>query len=702
MDIIYSKQEIAHLPYRNTSLSLEKRVEDLLKRLNLDEKIRLLSGHRIFNTAPINRLGLGRLRMTDGPFGVSMISGGLSKNTRFPSTKALAASWNRDLAKKLGTAIAEEVRAQKRHLLLAPGINIDRTPLNGRTFEYFGEDPYLIKELAIPFVRGVQDLQVGACVKHYVANNQEILRKKISVEIDERTLHEIYLRAFEEVVLDAQPYSVMTCYNKINGIYGSDNSYLLRDILFKKWGFEGFVVSDWGATYHNELTTQSCLEAGLSLEMPSGKKYTKKLLYEGLGKGEIDVDLINDSIRRILLIAGKTGVFDDPESLPKGERNSIKHQSLSREIAEEGTVLLKNEGLLPLNLDSISSIAVLGPNKNKKFGKLLYGGSSAVKPPYEVTPIEGIKKFCSNKINLTDDPTKADVVLLFMGLDHDKDGGRKTLVSGFFRKPKDVLEFGHDSEGADRAQLDLPKSQIELIKETTRENPNTVVILINGSPLGMKDWITDVPAVLEAWYGGMEAGNAIVNVLFGEVNPSGKLPITFPIHLSDSPAHKSSNTYPGDLEELKVHYEEGIYIGYRHFEKSDITPLFPFGFGLSYTTFSYENLSLDKNTIHTLDDTFTLFVDIKNTGYRSGAEVIQVYAHDLECDVDRPFKELVGFEKIELESNEKKTVPIRIRGKDLAYYDVKTHDWKLDQGKIQILVGSSSQDIHLQTEISYS
>ncbi|MHA2290066.1 MAG: glycoside hydrolase family 3 C-terminal domain-containing protein, partial [Promethearchaeota archaeon] len=624
MEIIYSKVEIAHLPYRNKSLILERRIEDLLKRLTLDDKIRLLSGHGTFNTAPINRVGLNRLRMTDGPFGVSMHSGGLSKNTRFPSTKALAASWNRDLAKKVGSAIAEEVRSHKRHILLAPGINIDRTPLNGRTFEYFGEDPYLVKELAIPFVRGVQDRQIGACVKHFVANNQEILRKKISVEIDERTLHEIYLRAFEDVIKEAQPYAVMTCYNKINGIYGSDNSYLLREILIDKWGFEGFIVSDWGATFHDELTTKSCLKAGLSLEMPSGKKYSKKLLREALGKGEIDVELINDAVKRILLIAGKTGVLDDPSSLPKGIRNSVEHQSLSREVAEEGIVLLKNDGILPLNLDSISSIAVLGPNKNKKFGKFLYGGSSAVKPPFEITPVEGIKKICSEKVNIINDPRKADVVLLFMGLNHDKDGGRRDFVTEFFSRRRKRLTLGHDSEAADRAQLELPKSQIELINETTRKNPNTVVILINGSPIGMKEWITDVPAVLEAWYGGMEAGNAITKILFGEVNPSGKLPITFPVDLADSPAHKSPNTYPGDLEELKVYYDEGIYIGYRHFEKNDISPLFPFGFGLSYTTFSYESLSLSKNTLDSLDDTLTVFVEIKNTGYRSGAEIIQV------------------------------------------------------------------------------
>ncbi len=702
MDVIYSKQEIAHLPYRNNKLDVEKRVEDLFKRLTLDEKIRLLSGHRIFNTAPINRVGLESMRMTDGPFGVSMLSGGLTKNTRFPCTKSLAATWNRDLANKLGGAIADEVRARGRHVLLAPGINIDRTPLNGRTFEYYGEDPYITKEFAIQFVKGVQDKNIGACIKHFVVNNQEILRKTISVEIDERTLHEVYLRSFESVIKEANPYFVMTCYNKVNGIYGSDNSYLIREVLLEKWGFQGVVVTDWGATYHDELTPKSCLKAGLSLEMPTGRKYKKKLLHDALQNHEIEEEWINDAVRRILLVAGKTGVFDNPDSLPIGITNSYDHQSLSRQIAEEGMVLLKNNGILPLDIASINSIAILGPNKNKKFGKLLYGGSSAVKPPYEVTPQVGIKNYLPDRVKLVQDPSKADVTLLFLGLNHDKDGGRREFFPIPFLKRKKALKYGHDSEGADRAQLELPHSQIALIENTIKQNPKTIVILINGSPIGMNNWIESVPAVLEAWYGGMEAGNAIAKVILGEINPSGKLPITFPEKIEDSPAHKSSEMYPGDLESLKVFYDEGIFVGYRHFEKYNISPLFPFGFGLSYTTFSYDSLSLEKNELKGLNDSLFLSVDITNTGSRSGSEIVQVYAHDVEAKVDRPFKELIGFEKIHLDPNDTKTVKIEIKGKDLAYYDVNIHDWNLDPGTIKILVGSSSQDIHLESEIVYS
>ncbi|WP_455463180.1 glycoside hydrolase family 3 protein, partial [Candidatus Hodarchaeum mangrovi] len=360
MKILYSKEEIKHLPYRKSNLPLDDRIKDILKRLTLDEKIRLLSGHRIFNTAPIPRLGLPRFRMTDGPLGVSMLSSGLTKNTRFPCTKALASTWNRELTRKFGESVAKEVAAVGRHCLLAPGINIDRTPFNGRTFEYFSEDPFLIKELVIPLVKAVQANRIATCVKHYAANNQETFRKEIDAQIDERTLHEIYLRGFESIVRNADPWSIMTCYNKVNGIYGSEHHYLLRDVLINKWGFSGFIVSDWGATKHDELTTEKCLEAGLSLEMPNAYKYKKDLVKDALLKGTISEGQINDVLRPLLIVMGKTGLFDESKTESKGERNTLDHQILAREIAEEGIVLLKNDNILPLKLEKLSSIAVLG------------------------------------------------------------------------------------------------------------------------------------------------------------------------------------------------------------------------------------------------------------------------------------------------------------------------------------------------------
>jgi beta-glucosidase len=690
------------LPHESAELNFDEKFDKILNQITLDKKLRLLSGYRFFNTAPVKLLKLKPLRMTDGPFGVSMHSSGLRKNTRFPSTKALSSSWNRDLAYKFGIAIAEEVRSTGRHLLLAPGLNIDRTPLNGRTFEYFSEDPFLIKELAIPFIKAVQSQRIGACIKHYAVNNQETLRKIIDVQIDERTLHELYLRAFEDVVKVAKPWSLMTSYNKVNGSYVSEDPYLLRDILINKWGFNGFVVSDWGATFHKELSPKKCLESGLSLEMPYAYQYKPKKLKHLLEKGDITEENINDSIKKLFLVYRKVGLFENPKMFSMGIRNNPEHQELSRKIAEEGTVLLKNKGILPLQIDNIKSLAILGSNKNKKFGKLLYGGSSAVKPPYEITPEQGIINKCKGKIKFVKEPKSADIVILFLGLNHDKEGGRREFISGFFRKKKKARVTGNDSEEADRAQLDLPKEQVELINDTVRLNPNTVVVLINGSPLVMDDWIENVPAVVEAWYGGMEAGSAIANVLFGDVNPSGKLPISFPKSLKDSPAHKSENSFPGSLENLTVSYKEGIYIGYRHFDKFNINPLFPFGFGLSYTNFSYEDLKLNKSIMKGLNDSLEIQIGIKNTGERTGAEIIQVYASDLESKIDRPLKELVGFEKVELVPNEKKTIDITIYAKDLAYYDVISHDWKIDNGMFQIQIGSSSRDIYLKDEIDFT
>ena len=702
MKIIYSKEEIKHLPYRKSNLPLEDRIKDLLKRLTLDEKIRLLSGHRIFNTTPISRLGLPRFRMTDGPLGVAMHSSGLTKNTRFPCTKALSSTWNRELTQRFGECVAKEVIAVGRHCLLAPGINIDRTPFNGRTFEYFSEDPFLIKELVIPLVKAVQNQKIAACIKHYAANNQETFRKEIDAQIDERTLHEIYLRAFELIVKNADPWSVMTSYNKINGIYASEHDYLLRDLLINKWGFNGFIVSDWGATEHVELSTERCLKAGLSLEMPNAHKYSKELVNDALSKGIVAEEQLNNVLRRLLRIMGKTGLLDESITQSNGERNSLGHQRLAREIAEEGTVLLKNNNILPLDLENLSSIAVLGPNKNAKFGKLLYGGSSAVKPPYEITALKGVQNICGNKVKITTNPDGADIVLLFLGLNHDKEAGRKEFILSVLRRKKKMeIEYGYDSEGADRARLELPQEQIKLIKETVKLNPNTIVILINGSPISMSEWIDEVPAVVEAWYGGMEAGNAIANVLFGTVNPSGKLPITFPKSITDSPAHKTQRTYPGDLTEKKVYYEEGIFVGYRHYDKFDIYPLFPFGYGLSYTTFKFLAVTTDKQAFQALKDTITLSVEIQNVGEMAGAEVIQVYASHLSPKVERPIKELAGFEKVFLHPDERKIVRITILAQDLAYYDVQTHDWAVDPGRIKLLIGSSSRDIHLSCEIEY-
>jgi beta-glucosidase len=551
--------------------------------------------------------------------------------------------------------------------------------MNGRTFEYQTEDPHLNKILAVATVKGIQSQKIAACVKHFVCNNQETNRFTVSSEVSERALQEVYLPAFKATVQEADAWSFMTCYNKVNGIYGSENYNLLRERLMENWGFRGFTVSDWLAT--NYTSTEGCVNAGLTLEMPTSKKFSKKNLKNALQEGKFSEETINGNVKRLLRVMFLVGLFDGKNTLPSGNRNTLEHQSIARKIAENGIVLLKNkEALLPLNINDLKKIAIVGPNANYKFGggNILSGGGSSVNyPPYEITPFEGLKQKCKDRVDIIETPSKADVTILFAGLNH---------------------EHGMDAEGEDRNNFELPLEQIELIKRTVKQNPNTIVVLINGSPIAMNDWIDSIPSVIEAWYGGMEVGKAIANVLFGDVNPSGKLPLTFPKKLSDSPAHKSERTFPGVKE--KVFYDEGIYVGYRYFDKEQIEPLFPFGYGLSYTTFNYENLKLDKEKF-TKNDTVTVSVDIVNTGNRSGAEIIQLYVQDVESSTDRPPKELKQFEKVKLKSNERKTVELNLTVGDFSFYDDSTHSWVVEPGTFNILLGSSSRDIHLQKEIEY-
>jgi beta-glucosidase len=682
-------------PYQNESLDTEKRVQDLLERMTLDEKFKIMTGHRLWWSNAIKRLHIPEMGMSDGPRGITLLSN-YRKNTQFPAPKALAATWDRNCGAIFGQAVAEEVRARKKHVLLAPGINIDRTPLNGRVFEYISEDPYFIREMIVPMVKAVQKLRIAACIKHYVANNQETNRKFISSEIDERTMREMYMKAFEGIVKEADPWSCMTSYNRVNGVYGCENKETIIDHLFNKFGFNGFVMSDWfAAKFVKDPST--AVKAGLSLEMPNPILYKKDRLLRSFNEKKFTEDDINIILRRMLKIMFLTGLFD--KNLPKGFVNTPEHQQMSKQIAIASMTLLKNEkNLLPLNKESIKTIAVLGTNTNKKFGKLLYGGSSAVVPPFEITPLQGLHKKLGNSVSFIDDPTNADVAIIFTGLNHDK---------------------GQDSEAGDRSQLELLADQERLIIETAKKNPKTIVVLLNGSPIAMDNWIQSVPAILEGWYPGMYGGEVLADTLFGDINPSGKLPITFPKSLKDSPAHQSQRQYPGigtmikenlitdvfrkhDPDKYldnKVFYDENIYVGYRHFDKNNIEPLFPFGFGLSYTTFEYQTCDLDKSTVKA-NDTFKAIVTIKNTGGREGAEVIQVYYSDVEASVDRPVKELFGFEKVVIKASETKKVEITLRASDLAFFDVKSKDWKVEPGKFKILIGASSRDIKFTKEIT--
>ncbi|MGV9203387.1 MAG: glycoside hydrolase family 3 C-terminal domain-containing protein [Promethearchaeia archaeon] len=683
-----SEEKLQTLPFMDEELDIEKRVDDFLERLTLEEKISLLSGKWIYFSDRIKRLRMPYFKTTDGPHGVGSGIFFLKKMTYFPVAICRAASWNPELSEQFGIALAQETRATGRHLILAPGINIIRTPLCGRNFEYQTEDPYLNKKLAVEVVNGIQSQKIGACVKHFAANNQEYKRFKISCEISERALEEIYYPAFKATVEEADAWSFMACYNRLNGIFGCEHIELLRKKLMKEWGFSGFVVSDWFATRYTN--TVGCLKAGLSFEMPKSICYKEKMVKKALSEKKVAKEIFHDNLRRLLRVMFRVGLFDDPSSIPEGSRNTEEHQEIARNIAEEGIVLLKNQNnVLPLDMNAIKKIAVLGPNADKKMA--LGGGSSMVRAKYEVTPKEGLKNKCKGQVKITKKLKDVDAAIVFAGLDHGKH---------------------HDRENKDRFMLHLPREQVDQIKDTVAKVPNTIVVLINGSPISMQNWLSDVPAVIEAWYAGMEGGNVIADILFGDINPSGKLPVTFPKKLADSPAHKHSWTYPGikyvyqngeiDLEadDYRVYYQEGVFVGYRYFDTFDVDPLFPFGHGLSYTTFQLSNLSIDKESLNQGED-FTVEVDIQNSGKRSGAEVIQVYIKDKEASVERPEKELCGFNKVFLEPGETQSVEIPIEHQALAFYDENEHQWKVEKGQFVIMVGTSSQNIELSKEIEY-
>jgi beta-glucosidase len=631
------------------------------------------------------------LGLTDGPHGVGPHGTGWKKNTFFSCGILMGATWNPALLEAFGAAVGRESRACGRHVQLGPGMNIHRSPLCGRTFEYLSEDPYLAKRLAPATIRGLQSQRIAACAKHYACNDQETHRMSVSAEVGERALREIHLPAFEACVRDGGAWTFMSCYNRVNGTFGAENRNLITDRLRNEWGFKGFVMSDWGATTHAS-STETCVNAGLSLDMHVNiQKLFIKMSYGKLRRafaaGKFTEETLNENVRRLLRVMFLVGLFDDPDTLPKGERNTSEHQALARKLASDGMVLLKNDRkMLPLDMGKVKKLAVVGPFARKKtalrkrlevVNLMNAGGSSTVLPPYEITPLQGITGKCAEKVEIVNSPAGADVAIVVVGTGHAPGG---------------------DDEGFDRKGLELPAKQVMLIQETVAQNPNTIVVLVNGSPVSMEGWIDKVPAVLEAWYGGMEAGHAIADILFGDVNPSGKLPTTFPKKLSDSPAHASGSkrTWPG--EGGKVYYDEGIFVGYRHFDKEGIEPLFPFGHGLSYTTFEYGNVKASKAKLSG-DEGCKVSVDVKNTGQLAGAEVVQLYVQDVEASVPRPPKELKGFRKVFLQPGEQATVTLDIGKADLSFFDEKRGKWVAEPGKFVLHVGSSSRDIRGRVEI---
>ena len=661
-------------------------IKSLLLQLTLEEKAALCTGLGPWQTVDVERLGIPRITMSDGPHGVRKVKNiedfGIAESlpaTCYPPAVALAATWNRELIQKVGEHLGDECISLDVDILLGPGVNIKRTPLCGRNFEYYSEDPFLAGELGTVFVKGVQSKGVGTSLKHYTANNQEYQRFTISAEIDERTLREIYLPAFEEIVKESQPWTVMCAYNKINGIFASEHYDLLTRILRSEWNFEGFVVSDWGAV-HNRV---DALMGGLDLQMPGPSDRDVQKVVEAVRNEILEEKVLDQAVERILRI-----IFRAKET-KKGhiEFDKDKHHDFARKVATEGIILLKNENnLLPIK--NVSSIAIIG--RMAKEPRFQGGGSSLINPTKIDIPLDEIKKILGENVHYkyADGYTgdSADKTLINEACDVAKQADVVILFSG--------LPFEHESEGFDRKTIELPESHIELIKAVTNINPRTILVLSNGSAISMHQLINDVPAVIEAYLLGQAGGGAIANILFGKENPSGKLAETFPIRLEHNPAHLN---YPGEAG--KVRYGEGLYVGYRYYDKKEIEPIFPFGFGLSYTTFSYSNLTVSKESFKDIEGV-AVNVDITNTGDVPGKEIVQLYVRQSNPKVDRPYKELKGFSKVELQPNETKTATFHLDSRSFAYYNVNHNSWVWESGEYDILIGASSKDIRLSTTVT--
>ena len=679
-------EDIVKLKYKNTKggVRLQRNIKELVSKMTLEEKASLCSGLDFWHTKSIERLGIPSIMMTDGPHGLRKVSekGDTVPATCFPTAVALASSWDEKLLEKVGEAIAEECLAEGVSILLGPGVNIKRSPLCGRNFEYYSEDPYLSSEMAASFIKGVQSKGVGTSLKHFVANNQEHRRMSISAMIDERTLREIYLASFEGAIKKSRPWTVMAAYNRVNGKYCFKNEYLLTDILRNEWGFEGIVISDWGAVDTYERA--EALKAGLDLEMPSSNGLGDKKIIEAVRNGKLSEEILDKTVERLLTIIFEA--IDNKQENATYDRR--KHHEFAKEVAKECIVLLKNENnILPLN--SKSKVAVIGSfAKNVRYQG---GGSSHVNPTQLDIPYEEILK-------LVDDPSN---VLYADGYDLESDEVKEELINEAknIAQNSDVavifagLPERYESEGYDRENLSLPKSHNKLIEEITKVQDNVVVVLFNGAPVEMP-WINKVKGLFECYLGGQAVGGAIADLLFGKANPSGKLAETFPKKLAHNPSHPY---FPG--EDDVVEYREGIFIGYRYYDKKEIEPLFPFGFGLSYTKFEYSDLKIDKKQAKDTD-TITVSVKVKNVGNMAGKEIVQLYVRDVESSVVRPEKELKGFKKVELNPGEEKTVTFVLDKRSFAYYSTDIKDWYVESGDFEILIGKSSKEIVLKDTVN--
>jgi beta-glucosidase len=793
-------------------------IDNLLKQMTLEEKISMLAGADLWHSVAVSRLGIPQFKVSDGPNGVRGAWGSMaSPSVATPVGIALGATWNPELVEKVGNVLADELEAKGAHILLAPTVNIHRTPIAGRNFECFSEDPFLSGMIASAYIKGIQDKGKGACIKHFVTNDQEYERFSISSEVDDRTLREIYLEPFRIAIRNSNPWAVMSSYNRVNCMYACKNDHTLNEILKGEWGYKGIVMSDWFGTYDKDVPS-----GGLDLEMPGKARWmSEEHVKRALDDGPLTEEILDGKVRRLLGVLEKAGLFEKPELQPERGEDKPQHRKIIREAAREAIVLLKNDGMLPLK--NVKSIAVIGPYANA--AQILGGGSSSVSPHYVITPFEGIKNRAGKKIKVDYAPgcfiyknlpapapetlTTADgciglTLSLFNGteftgapaysevttrvqyewfdrsvpnvnqesfsmrmegiftpkesgvhtfglvsvgwcklcldeeivVDHTSDsdmnkqvlaeveleGGKPYAIKlEYYWKGKPSwrsVKIGHqppqsldpiadavklarkvdlvvviaglnsewESEGFDRADMKLPSDQDKLIKRIVKANKNTVVVLNVGSPVEMP-WIHEVPAVLQLWYDSQEQGNALADVLFGDENPSGKLPTTFPVRLEDNPAYIN---YPG--ENGKVRYGEGIFVGYRYYDKKGVAPLFPFGHGLSYTNFKYSNLSLSAKSILP-SDTLRVKVDVTNTGKVAGKEIVQLYVRDVKSTFARPVKELKAFAKVELKPKQKKTVTFTLDREAFWYFDTLRNAWRTEPGEFEILVGASSRDI---------
>ncbi len=709
--------------YLDDSKPVEERVEDALSRMTLEEKIAVTHAQSKFCSPGVARLGIPEFWMTDGPHGIrpevlwdEWDQAGWTNDScvAFPALTCLAATWDTDMSMLYGKSIGEEARYRNKTVLLGPGVNIYRTPLNGRNFEYMGEDPYLAGRMVAPYVQGVQQNGVAACVKHYALNNQEVNRHTTNVIVDDRALYEIYLPAFKAAVQEGKAWSIMGAYNLYKGQHACHNQYLLNDILKGEWGFDGVVVSDWGGVHD----TDQAITNGLDMEFGSwtdglsngasnayDNYYLADPYLERIQSGKAGTKELDDKVRRILRLAFRTTM---DRNRPYGAMRSPEHYDAARKIGEAGIVLLQNNGnLLPIDLAKTKKIAVIGENAVKMM--TVGGGSSSLKVQREISPLDGIRNRVGNR---------AEVVYA-RGYVGDASGEYNGVVSGQNlkddRSPEELIaeavrvageadyvifigglnKSAHqDCEDSDRTGLGLPYGQDRVITELVKVNQNLVVVNVSGNAVAMP-WIKEVPAVLQAWFLGSEAGNAIAAVLMGDVNPSGKLPFTFPARLEDVPAHQLGE-YPGSEKVgdiVNEKYNEGIFVGYRWADKQKkAKPLFPFGHGLSYTTFEYGKPVADKKTM-TADDTITFTVTVKNTGDREGQEVVQLYISDKKSSLPRPVKELKGFRKVKLAPGEEQKVSFTVAKDALSFFDDAKHEWVAEPGKFEAVIAASAADI---------